>query len=301
MEITFYGIKFAFGFRIINCLKKRGAINVLVGGVIKLSNFLDMKNIKIAQKTFMLSLFVATVAGCNPSQVNNTQNEPVLVSPEREPVYSLPSLDPGKQQSPINIFTENAKEDLSSHEFVIHFKDEISAVENLGHTIQLDFARGSSITFRDITYNFRQIHFHTPAEHLIDGITYPMELHIVCSTEDKVSPSYLVIAILFKMGKENKFISHFINDVPREHEITNVNRGVVKLADFLKLHSSKELGHYFHYQGSLTTPPYTEKVNWVILKTIYQASREQVEAINKLEGNNARHIHTDSNIQVDDD
>ena len=261
-----------------------------------------MKYPKTVQKNFVLFLLVAVVAGCNSNLVNNSSYEPGLVSPEHAPAYSLPSLDPGKYQSPINIFTGNAKQDLSPHEFVIHFKDEISAVENLGHTIQLDFAKGSTISFHDITYSFRQIHFHTPAEHLIDGITYPMELHIVCSTEDKASPSYLVIALLFKMGKENKFISHFINDVPRhEHEKASINRGAVKLADFLKLHSSKELGHYFHYQGSLTTPPYTEKVNWVILKTIYEASHEQVEAINKLEGNNARHIHTISNIQVDDE
>jgi len=68
------------------------------------------------------------------------------------------------------------------HQFVVHFQDEITAVENLGHTIQLDFKQGSTINVGGITYNFKQMHFHTPSEHLIDGITFPMELHIVSAT-----------------------------------------------------------------------------------------------------------------------
>jgi carbonic anhydrase len=114
-------------------------------------------------------------------------------------------------------------------------------------------------------YEVKQMHFHTPSEHLIDGMTFPMELHIVNQVppvNQGDTPHYLVIAALFKMGKENKFISDFLNMPP----------------------------NFYHYQGSLTTAPYTESVNWFVLKRIIEASPEQIRAINKIEGDNARHI-----------
>ncbi len=83
--------------------------------------------------------------------------------------YSLPNLDPGMHQSPINIFTNRTQEKMEQDSFVVHFHDKVTAVENLGHTIQLDFKSGSTISVKDKTYTFKQMHFHTPSEHLIDG------------------------------------------------------------------------------------------------------------------------------------
>ena len=217
--------------------------------------------------------------------------------------YSLPGLDPGAHQSPINIFTKRTKEedDDDQHQFVVHFQDEITAVENLGHTIQLDFKQGSTISVGGDTYTFKQMHFHTPSEHLIDGITFPMELHIVSATENSVSPHYLVIAILFKMGEESKFINEFLNSIPdHDHTKTDTKAGSIKFSDLLSLSPSGELGHHYHYKGSLTTPPYTETVNWFVLKQIFEASPEQIKTINKLEGDNARHIKDKNNRLVED-
>jgi carbonic anhydrase len=57
--------------------------------------------------------------------------------------------------------------------------------------------------------------------------------------------------------------------------------------DFYKLHRA---GNFYHYQGSLTTPPYTETVQWFVFKPINTASPEQIKTISTIEGNNARHI-----------
>jgi carbonic anhydrase len=125
-------------------------------------------------------------------------------------------------------------------------------------------------------------------------MTFPMEMHIVniMPNEDKnATPQYLVIGVLFKEGKENKFIADFLNSIPKEeHETTTLKAGSVKLADLFGVIPKEINGHYYHYKGSLTTPPYTESVRWYITKHIFEASAAQIEAINKVEGNNARHV-----------
>lgn len=206
--------------------------------------------------------------------------------------YILPGLDHGFEQSPINIVS--TQNDDGKHHITLFFKDEVNKLENLGHTVQLDFAEGSTITQDDTTFTFKQCHFHTPSEHLIDGMTFPMEMHIVnlMPNEDKnATPQYLVIGVLFKEGKENKFISDFLDAIPKEeHETAALKAGKVKMADLFGTIPKEVTGNYYHYKGSLTTPPYTESVRWYISKHIFEASASQIEAINKVEGNNARHV-----------
>lgn len=211
---------------------------------------------------------------------------------KKEQAYIMPGLDHGFEQSPINIIS--TVNDEGKHNVTMYFNDEINKIENLGHTVQLDFKEGSTIEQNDTVYNFKQCHFHTPSEHQIDGITYPLEMHIVniMPNENKeATPQYLVIGVLFKIGKENKFIADFINAIPSEvDKTTNIKTGKVKLSDLFGNLPKAINGHYYYYKGSLTTPPYTESVRWHITKHIFEASAEQIETINKLEGNNARHV-----------
>lgn len=225
-------------------------------------------------------------------------DETIKRTTESKPVYSLPSRDPGDYQSPINIFSFNTKKTQNTNTFDIHFEDKITEVENLGHTVQLDFKQGSIITINEIHYNFKQMHFHTPSEHLIDGVTYPMELHIVTVNNDNPNVAhYIVFSILFKMGKENAFIDEFLNIIPKhEHDKVFVKENTIKLKDLL---SASDITHHYHYKGSLTTPPYTETVNWFVLKRVFEASPEQIEKINAIEGNNARHIESNNNRLIE--
>jgi carbonic anhydrase len=160
--------------------------------------------------------------------------------------------------------------------------------------VQLDFAEGSTITQDDTIFAFKQCHFHTPSEHLIDGMTYPMEMHIVniMPNEDKnATPQYLVIGVLFKEGKENKFIADFLNSIPKDEKgTTDLKAGKVTLHDLFGNIPKNLKGAFYNYRGSLTTPPYTETVRWYITKHVFEASAAQIEAINKVEGNNARHV-----------
>jgi len=210
---------------------------------------------------------------------------------DRPESYLLPGLSDGLLQSPINILSSEAEADR--HNITLNFTGDVDRVRNLGHTVQLDLHEGNTITVDDKAYEFKQMHFHTPSEHLIDGITYPMELHVVNTLKDQPeseTTEYLVIAFLIKMGEGNPFIARFIEDIPEEggqKDATDLN--VLKHS---KMGAAENLlqEYCYHYKGSLTTPPYTESVSWYVMKRIFEASPEQIIRINEIEGDNARHI-----------
>lgn len=239
-----------------------------------------------------LSLLLPACAN-NKQKADNLAHKSASIDKQSE-LYTLPGLDYGLIQSPINILSFKQKT-TNEHEVTLNFQDEIKAIKNLGHTVQLDFSEGSTISYAGLTYSFKQLHFHTPSEHLIDGMTFPMEMHIVTnvpSKDENDSPRYLVIAILFKMGQvNNKFVAEFLNLIPQaEQTTTPLNPGTVKLRGAFSGAEQRDTKNYYHYRGSLTTPPYTETVEWFVFKYILEASPEQIEAINAIQGNNARRI-----------
>ena len=259
-------------------------------------------------------LMIVLISACSNPNKNETQTDTVqTVKAQHEEIitgnmvkseapdavtkvaqgYALPRFDDGQAQSPIDIISDSTMKD-SSQFISIKFKTGITAIENLGHTIQLDFAEGSTAMAGGKTYSSKQFHFHTPSEHMIDGITYPMEMHIVNVLKDsgeKKNPQYLVIGFLFKMGRENTFIKEFLNAIPREEGKDTLPSGSVRFEDLFLTFPKKEEAGYYSYKGSLTTPPYSESVHWIVKKYVLEASPEQISTIEKMEGDNARHVH----------
>jgi len=213
----------------------------------------------------------------------------------RRPGHIMPGLEHGLEQSPINIHSDGIGQDKVHHHITLYYKDEVNKVENKGTTVQLYFKEGSTIVVDDTVFNFKQCHFHTPSEHHIDGVAFPMEMHIVNMMQGIASdsiPQYLVISVLFKEGKENKFIAEFLNSIPNEaNSVKEVKVGTVRLLDLFKVVPAALKGHYYQYRGSLTTPPYTETVRWYVSQFIFEASPSQIEAIRNIEGNNARRVN----------
>jgi carbonic anhydrase len=207
--------------------------------------------------------------------------------------YASPRHTDKLAQSPIDIIS--LKTDKAGKEQIsFAFHSDINAAKNLGHTIELEFKEGSTCDVNGKVYVCKQFHFHTPSEHLVDGITFPMEMHIVNILSDSVNvnkTSYLVLSVLFKIGAENKFIKEFLNKIPNEEgEANTLQTGDVRLDDLFSQFKGNDIKSYYTYQGSLTTPPFTESVQWVILKHIVEASEDQIMTIEKMEGNNARHV-----------
>jgi carbonic anhydrase len=246
-------------------------------------------------------ILLLVLSGCQTKQKKDGENLVRSEAPdaltEQEQGYLLPGLNHGLLQSPINIVTKNVESD--NHQIILKYTSTREKVSNLGHTLQANYDNGGSILIEDTVFTFKQFHFHTPSEHHIDGITYPMEMHMVHQrlVKGEETPHYVVFGLLFKEGEENEFIEEFLSYVPEEEgqsvEIEN------KYLDVSHILDEHDLEGCYHYRGSLTTPPYSETVHWGILKKIYEASPEQIERINRMEGNNARHIQASYGRKVE--
>lgn len=140
----------------------------------------------------------------------------------------------------------------------------------------------SSLTVSGTSYNLLQFHFHTEAEHLINGVRPEMELHIV--HRDPISNDYLVVGLLVDVGAENTALSPFFDNLPTEATIGAFSHSIPSFNLNSLIPSTT---HGFRYTGSLTTTPYTEGVNWVVLNERLTISQAQLDAFRDLfpEGN----------------
>jgi len=235
-----------------------------------------------------------------PLSDNEVKAEAPDAEIKAEQGYAYPRHSDKLAQSPIDIIS--AATDKAGKEVSFTFHSAIDTVENLGHTIELDFKKGSTCVANGKNYTCRQFHFHTPSEHLVDGMTFPMEMHIVNTLDDSAnvgSPSYLVVGVLFKMGAENKFIKEFLDKIPDEDgEKKALQTGEVQLDDLFSQFTGNDIKSYYLYKGSLTTPPFTEAVQWVVMKHVVEASEDQIMTIEKMEGNNARHVQAVNDRKV---
>lgn len=199
----------------------------------------------------------------------------------------------GNHQSPINIIHKNTTTVTSKGDLKILYTPTtlISEVENNGHSIQFDFEEGDSINYKNETYFLKQIHFHEPSEHKINGIIYPIEMHLVHVSK---AGGITVIGIFGEEGEESQLFEFFESFLPLENGTTkNINHDI----DLSSLFLAEK--HYYSYGGSLTTPPCTEGVNWVVFKEPIILSVEEVLKLkNNMPINNYRNEQPLNNREV---
>lgn len=186
----------------------------------------------------------------------------------------------GRQQSPIDI-RDGARLELEPIEFS-YAPGPLRIVDN-GHTVQVNMEAGRHIVVLGKRYDLKQFHFHKPAEERIDGRTYDMVAHLVHKDGDG---RIAIVAILFEAGGENAFVRKLWPYLPleqgRETYLPEVRLELDKLLP--------ESRTYYTYMGSLTTPPCTEGVLWVVMKNPVSISVEQVAVFSRLYPMNARPI-----------
>ena len=100
-------------------------------------------------------------------------------------------------QSPIDIL-DPASANLTDIQF--NYQPIALTIRNNGHTVQVDYAAGSSITVDGTEYMLKQFHFHHPSEHTVEGVVYPMEMHLVHADADG---NLAVVGVLIKEGTED--------------------------------------------------------------------------------------------------
>ncbi|EIJ35634.1 carbonic anhydrase [Thiothrix nivea] len=173
----------------------------------------------------------------------------------------------GKNQSPINLagFTEA---DLPPIEFN-YGNSSSKEVLNNGHTIQVNYTSGDTIKVDSIQFALKQFHFHAPSENHINGKSFPMEAHLVHkdSTND-----IAVVALMFEEGAANPELEKVWAEMPADADTVDALDTQVDASKLLPQNRD-----YYRFNGSLTTPPCTEGVRWIVMKQPVTASKEQIE------------------------
>lgn len=186
----------------------------------------------------------------------------------------------GKSQSPVNL---QSAIDADLPPLKINYKDSPLRIINNGHTIQVNYQPGSFLTLDNEPYELLQFHFHHPSEHKIEGKPLPMELHLVHKNQ---KGDLAVIGVFLKEGAANPALQKVWQAMPtkkgREKTLSNVNINASELLP--------ENQDYYRYFGSLTTPPCSETVNWIVLKQPVEISSPQVKKFAQIFPMNARPV-----------
>ena len=173
----------------------------------------------------------------------------------------------GKNQSPVNL-AGMIDADLPP----ISFQYSAGGYEilNNGHTVQVNYRPGSQIAVNGSTYELLQYHFHSPSENHINGYSYPMEVHLV-HRNDK--DELAVVAVMFTKGHENAGLKPTWRKMPEHAGDKHPYSVMVSVNDFLPVKRD-----YYRFNGSLTTPPCSEGVLWLVMKQAVSISESQLKA-----------------------
>lgn len=198
----------------------------------------------------------------------------------------------GKAQSPIDIAAADMTVDAAVGKPVIIYGKTHFELENNGHTIEAVPAdadgSGNSIVLDGKTYMLQQFHFHAPGEHLFDGKTFAMELHLVHKNS---SGDMAVIGAMITEGARNETLGEVFDNLPASEE--HRPEVQVNLAGLFP-----DGWEAYRYDGSLTTPPCTEGVRWTVCTLPITMSHSQIDAFRSLYDGNRRPVQNRYGRQV---
>ena len=203
----------------------------------------------------------------------------------------------GHQQSPIDIVMPHHAD--HQEELFFHYSDTSFQVMKTEHGLRIEHLGTSSLVWNQRPYRLRQFHFHDPSEHHIDGEEFPMEIHLV---HEDANGHLLVVALLVTLGKKNPLLANIHDWVEHQEKpraiqtLENPNTTLeLNVNDFIP-HST----HHFSYHGSLTTPPCTQGVQWILMRTPIHLSQTQLNWFSSMIGTNARPVQPLEGRQVEE-
>lgn len=172
----------------------------------------------------------------------------------------------GRNQSPVDLggLVEAELEPLD-------FAYQTGAVDivNNGHTVQVNYAPGSTLAVDGRTFELKQFHFHSPSENRIDGTQFPLEGHLVHADPQG---ALAVVAVMFREGEAHPLIAELWESMPAEAGGKAELPAGLSAAQLLP-----EDRDYYRFNGSLTTPPCSEGVWWLVMKDPVNLSEAQID------------------------
>ena len=193
----------------------------------------------------------------------------------------------GQRQSPIDIRGGLAV-DLDPVKF--NYQATPFGVIDNGHTVQANVAQGNHIELGGKRFELVQFHFHRPSEERIDGRQFEMSLHLVHKDDQG---RLAVVAVLMDKGLPQPAVQKVWNSLPLEKGEELASRTPLELAELLPTDR-----RYFTYMGSLTTPPCSEGVQWVVMRQPVSMSAEQIELFTRMYPMNARPVQQASGRRI---
>jgi carbonic anhydrase len=185
----------------------------------------------------------------------------------------------GTRQSPIDI-RDGIRVDLEPVQF--DYKPSAFRVLDNGHTVQVNVAPGNSIDVMGRHFELTQFHFHRPSEERIDGKQFDMVAHLV---HKDASGRLAVVAVLLERGSAHALVQAVWNNLPLEKGDEVTARALLDLNQLLPKDT-----RYFTFMGSLTTPPCSEGVLWMVMQQPVSVSSEQIDVFARLYPMNARPV-----------
>ncbi|GAA1750758.1 carbonic anhydrase family protein [Kocuria aegyptia] len=183
----------------------------------------------------------------------------------------------GAAQSPINVPGDPV---LSSEPIELDYTASDFQARDTGHTVELESTSPQNITVDGTEYTFKQMHYHAPSEHTLDGVNYAAEFHFVHQSDDG---DLAVIGVLAAEGEDNPAWSLVIEAVPAAQDEDSAEVTGLALSSLLP----ESLDHY-EYDGSLTTPPCSENVRWLLLQSPIELGTTQISELRSAHSDNNR-------------
>jgi carbonic anhydrase len=176
------------------------------------------------------------------------------------------TCETGKNQSPIHI-----EESISAKLKPIRTIQKFAAKEivNDGHTVQINFKQGNMMVLDSVPFQMKQVHFHAPSENQIKGKSFPLEAHFV-HADSKGNIAYL--SVMFEEGEANKGLTKLWAKMPATAGEAMPIKTRTLPSELMPANKS-----YYRFNGSLTTPPCSEGVRWIVMKSAMTASKAQIE------------------------
>ncbi|GAB4569267.1 MAG: carbonic anhydrase family protein [Haliangiales bacterium] len=231
----------------------------------------------------MLSLATLLVAsGCaldadSSAAMDSSFISDVQSSPVSYEAASTDICETGQEQSPIAL---NSLLSLPLNLTPPSFSYNATplSMRNTGKTIEFAYEPGSYASDGGVNYSLAQFHFHTPSEHTIDGNSFPLEMHLV-HTDSNGNPA-LVVGVMIEEGATNQALATAFSNLPDEtDEVIAPTGATIDASDLLPGNTTM-----FSYNGSLTTPPCTEGLDWHVMKHPIEMSSAQISAYQSISG-----------------